>query len=493
MSAQQSPSKCFDLGINVLSADVYQPSLRKMSASFEQSAESPDVGHKNSVARAIVERYRYPSELLPIGLRGELSSGSGFFRFGNAICYGRSSFGVRSNSSDASLYDMQRDVQATRHGIALPFNPSEVVDNLRLERYPGNELSRRIKFLKRAYYSLRPPLQLLRRQIQKLYVRNRRHGSFPNWPLDSSVEDICERVLLAALQTSGVEAIPFVWFWPRGARACALMTHDVETQSGRDYCKNLMDLDDEFGMKASFQIVPEERYQVPGTFLESIRRRGFEIAIQDLNHDGRLFDEEGEFARRAALINGYTRQYGAQGFRAAVLYRRPAWYHFLDIEFDMSIPNVARLDPQPGGCCTIMPYFIGDILELPVTTIQDYMLLHILNEHSIDLWKAQTELILRRHGLLSFIIHPDYVAEMEGESLYRSLLRYLVSLQEKERIWFALPSEVNRWWRKRSQLYVVKQDGSWVIRGEGAEEASLAFARNVNGRLEYDVAEVAKN
>jgi hypothetical protein len=64
---------------------------------------------------------------------------------------------------------------------------------------------------------------------------------------------------------------------------------------------------------------------------------------------------------------------GVEGFRAAVLYRNPDWYDALTVAYDMSIPNVAQLDPQRGGCCTIFPYFIGNILEIPVTATQDYL------------------------------------------------------------------------------------------------------------------------
>ena len=53
----------------------------------------------------------------------------------------------------------------------------------------------------------------------------------------------------------------------------------------------------------------------------------------------------------------------------------------------MSVPNVAHLEPQRGGCCTVMPYFVGDVLELPLTTIQDYSLFHILGDYSTTLWK----------------------------------------------------------------------------------------------------------
>jgi hypothetical protein len=187
------------------------------------------------------------------------------------------------------------------------------------------------------------------------------------------------------------------------------MTHDVETEAGSNFCSELMDIDDSLGFKASFQIVPERRYSISPQFVDTILNRGFEIVIQDLNHDGRLFDDRQEFLRRAKLINEYARLYGAKGFRAAVLYRKSDWYDAFDFSFDMSIPNTAHLDPQRGGCCTVMPYFIGNILELPVTTTQDYMLFYILGERSIDLWSRQIELIAEKNGLISFIVHPDYL------------------------------------------------------------------------------------
>ncbi|HEX7628984.1 MAG TPA: hypothetical protein VF431_01455, partial [Candidatus Methylomirabilis sp.] len=59
-----------------------------------------------------------------------------------------------------------------------------------------------------------------------------------------------------------------------------------ETKRGRDFCSSLMDLDDSFGIKLCFQIIPERRYAVSAEFLASIRTRGFEIGVHDLHHDG---------------------------------------------------------------------------------------------------------------------------------------------------------------------------------------------------------------
>ena len=437
------------------------------------------------------EFYRCPESFLDFALGGERSSDVGYFRFGaNSICYGRSCFGNRKAQADLPLYDTLPDV-VTRDGrVALPFDPTEIVDGLRCEIYARSRPSGCQSALKKIYYSLRPIMnESVRRQIQKFHARNWQGVSFPHWPVDTTVENIHETLLLLALQANKIDRIPFVWFWPEGARGCVAMTHDIETDAGREFCMDLLDIDDSYGIKASFLVVPEERYEISSRFLELVRKRGFEIGIQDLNHDGRLFENRVEFRRRAAIINRYGREYAAKGFRAAVLYRRPEWYEDLEFSFDMSMPNVAHLDPQRGGCCTVMPYFFGKLLELPVTTTQDYTLFHLLNQRSISLWQTQVELILAKNGLASFIVHPDYIIEPDTRSVYEELLTYLQQLREKMALWFALPHEIDFWWRARSKMSVVKASSGWQIEGEGAERATLAYARNVNGRLVYEQAE----
>ena len=72
------------------------------------------------------------------------------------------------------------------------------------------------------------------------------------------------------------------------------------------------------------------------------------------------------------------------------MYREQQWFDAFDFSYDMSVPNVAHLEPQRGGCCTVMPYFVGDLLELPLTTVQDYSLFHILNDYSTACGKSRS-------------------------------------------------------------------------------------------------------
>jgi len=368
---------------------------------------------------------------------------------------------------------------------------SQIIDYLRRERYALNGYEGNRHFLStpalmRAYYHLRPLLGVsVRKYLQRLFLGDWRKLAFPRWPVDTSVENLLEQSLLLSMRASNVERMPFIWFWPNGAMSSVIITHDVETSAGLRGISGLQDIDDAFNIRASYQLVPEERYYIPEGLRAKILSRGCEVNIQDLNHDGRLFSSQEMFFRRAPAINDHLKRYGAQGFRSGSLYRNVEWYGALSAAYDMSVPNVAHLEPQRGGCCTVFPYFIGKLLELPLTTIQDYSLFHILGEYSTDLWKEQISLITQKHGLASFIIHPDYLKEARAVEVYRNLLAHLAVLRRDGRAWIALPGDVNRWWRERSRMKLVSQDGQWKIAGSGHERAQVAYARVVGGQLTY--------
>ncbi len=444
---------------------------------------------------SVRDRFRCPDEFLRYRLSGELSPDPGYFELSNgAVCYGRLVGAIRRTRPASCAPDSCASSSLGRGRLVLPFNPDEVVDNFRLERYPGCQLTGLDKALKNVYYRIRPLANAkLRSYVQRFRAANWKKRQFPQWPVDTTVEDIGDALLLEMLRAHRIDRIPFIWFWPDGARSCVLMTHDVETEAGRDYCTALRDLDDSFGIKSSFQVVPQERYSVSQKLLGQFRNGKHELCVHGFNHDGRLFDDFDEFRRRAALINCYAEEYGAKGFRSAVLYRRPEWLEYLRFSFDMSMPNVAHLDPQRGGCCTVMPYFIGQVLELPLTTIQDHTLFHVLNERSIDVWKLQLELILARNGLASFLVHPDYIIQPEAQLVYRKLLGMLNEMRGRESLWFALPGEVDSWWRQRSKMKVMREGHSWRIVGRGAERAQLAFARDVDGQLVYEFADARRD
>lgn len=202
-------------------------------------------GPPDKLIHAVIERFRCPSGFLDFRLGGECSSRSGFFHFGpDAVCYGRSTSGTMEKQPVSPLHDLRQDISFDGKQVLLPFDPDEIIDNLRLERYPDCRLNRSERALKSTYYLLRPfTNRRLRSLIQGFRASSSRNMGFPRWPVDSTVENIFDSLLGLALLASGVDRIPFIWFWPDGAQACVSMTHDVETQAGLDFCTELMDLD----------------------------------------------------------------------------------------------------------------------------------------------------------------------------------------------------------------------------------------------------------
>ncbi len=446
------------------------------------------------VSSILSDYYRVPDEGLARVCAPPLSGEDGFFLFGpDVICYGKSATGVSPEIENAGRFDASRNANLKNSEVHLPFNPVQVVENLLRERYVKQRPAKNgrmvdLPIVRSTYYAVRELLPVsIRKHLQKFYLGDWSRLLFPRWPVDFTVDTLHERILRLSMQANGIQRMPFIWFWPNGAPNALIVTHDVETAAGRDFTRELIDLDEAHGIRASFQVIPEKRYEVPDEYVALIRSRGFEFNIHDLNHDGQLYQERQLFLQRSKKINSYVKKFATNGFRAGVMYRNLDWYDAYEMSYDMSMPNVAHLEPQRGGCCTVFPYFVGKILEIPLTTCQDYSLFQILNDYSIDLWKQQLALLRKRNGLMSFIAHPDYLIDASARKVYESLLQYLQQMVQREKIWMALPGEVDQWWRARSQMHLVQADGRWTVEGPQSDQAKVAFAVLDGDNLRYEV------
>ena len=453
--------------------------------------------HRSERDLAFLDYFRCPAEHAAIGTLPDVSAQSGYFRFGEAVAYGRFAGGRPAAHPTDRLDDVSKAATFSDGRPMLPFNLSEVATNLRQERYPQNGHSLLQKTTgggaaQRLYYLLRPFMSVrIRKHLQKVRLSGWDRIPFPRWPVDTTVETLMESAMTLAVKADRQSRIPFIWFWPEGAPACAMMTHDVEGDVGLAFCDELLEIDDAHDIKSAFQLIPQGHEQAWHRTAARLRQRGFEVNLHDLNHDGQLFADKAEFLQRAKRINEYAHEFGCDGFRSGVMYRQQDWYDAFEFSYDMSVPNAAHLEPQRGGCCTVMPYFVGDIVELPLTTVQDYTLFHILNDYSITLWKKQIDLITQRHGLISIITHPDYVVGRRERDVYVDLLRYLNS-RRGSGLWIALPGEINRWWRNRRQMTLVPDGSTWRIEGPDAERARVAYATLVDGRLAYTIPEAGR-
>lgn len=410
----------------------------------------------------------------------------GFFNFGpDLICYGKAI--ETAEEPDGPLPDLLAAVRLDGQSCVLPFDPTNVAESMRRERYiqrQGTSIAKNV--VRQCYYFLRPLLPVkIRRPLQARWLRGWQEKPFPRWPVDTSVDRLFRQLMQLKLESSQKPSIPFIWFWPDGKQACAVMTHDVETAAGLNSAEKVMNINDSYGIKSSFQLIPDARYIVTEAIVERIRNRGFEVNVHDLKHDGHLFDQEDLFRKSAEQINAHGVRLGSKGFRSGALYRNQDWYEALHFRYDMSVPNCAHLDPQHGGCCTVMPYFVGDVLELPVTAIQDYSLFHVLKTYDQSLWHEQIAGVAAVHGLMNFIVHPDYLDHADAVRAYRTLLEHLTDLRVNRSLWIARPDEVDEWWRARHIMCLRETAGAWTIHGEGSARARIAYASLENDQLVY--------
>ena len=94
-------------------------------------------------------------------------------------------------------------------------------------------------------------------------------------------------------------------------------------------------------------------------------------------------------------------------------------------------------------------------------------------------------LIMEKHGLMSFIIHPDYIKGSRERGIYEALLAHLVQLRDQNGVWIATPGEVNRWWRQRRDMELIEDGNNWRIQGLGSERAKVAYASEKDGKLVF--------
>jgi peptidoglycan/xylan/chitin deacetylase (PgdA/CDA1 family) len=328
---------------------------------------------------------------------------------------------------------------------------------------------------KRIYYLLKPYIpRVATRFLRQAYHHSNHKGIESHWPVDVRYASFLWKALIQVLQITPGQQLIIKSLWPENHRFAFVLTHDVETELGLEFVRNVADLDEEFGFRSSFNFVPE-RYHLDRNLIGELRSRGFEIGIHGLKHDGKLFSSRIEFEHRATRINRYLKDFDAVGFRSPLTHRNPEWMQSLDIEYDLSFFDADPFEPIPGGTMSIWPFFIGHFVELPYTLIQDYTLASVLGETSPRLWLEKIDFIEKHHGMALVNSHPDYLKKKNVRDVYR---QFLLDMKDRCQYWHALPRDVAHWWRSRT-LDDVEFDGKCislsraVLTGDGFQIINL--------------------
>jgi peptidoglycan/xylan/chitin deacetylase (PgdA/CDA1 family) len=367
-----------------------------------------------------------------------------------------------------------RRLLAAEAAYVLDEAPSDLdgaYDELVMERRVGAHASALPTWALAAFYRLRGAVpRRLQLALRRALIKRQGVPDFPNWPYDESARDLLA-ALVAAIVAPGDE-IRFRWFWPDRSRAALALTHDVESKAGLRNALRIADLETARGFRSSFNVV-KCRYEIDYGILRELAGRGFEIGVHGVWHDRSLFSTRAEFESQQDLLRQAAEAFGAVGFRSPATYRVPDWLAELPFEYDCTVPLSDPYEPQPGGCCSPWPYFIGHTVELPWTLPQDHTLFTLLRHRDIELWLRQVERLRDAAGLIQPLTHPDpgYLGERRNERLYEA---FLDRMAEQTDLWNALPRDIARWWRHRDRA------DTWSPAGYGT--ASLT----TEGRLVFE-------
>ena len=384
----------------------------------------------------------------------------------------------------AAVSDAHGDVRAFVYrnddgSFHLPFDPHDAIENLLSESYGGATSGSGVASVRRsafaAYYAAKPHIprstQLaLRRRLARVQARR----SFPRWPVEDGLHQLYDW-LLGCLADAVGSPLPGIAPWPQGRLWSLVLTHDVEQLDGYRRLEVLRDVERSLDLRSSWNFVPkrhepELRYDVGHDTIDRLVREGCEVGVHGLHHDGRDLASLAILEQRLPAIRAAADRWGAVGFRSPATHRVWSWMPLLGFDYDSSYPDTDPFEPRAGGCCSVLPFLNGDLVELPITLTQDHTLFAILGERDERVWVTKTEYIRRRDGMALVLTHPDYA---DGEPLVRSYRSFLERYRDDPTVWHALPREVSAWWRRR-MASVLERDGTgWRIVGPAAGEGSV--------------------
>jgi hypothetical protein len=309
----------------------------------------------------------------------------------------------------------------------------------------------------RLYYHLKPYLPWgFRMALRRMIARRKLKDCQGIWPINEAAGNS-----------------PAGWpGWPDGKKFAFVLTHDVEGSDGLAKCRRLMQLEMQMGFRSSFNFIPEGEYSVSREFRHELQENGFEVGVQDLKHDGMLFQSRESFRRGASQINRYMQEWGAVGFRSAFMFHNLEWAHDLDVDYSSCTFDTDPFEPQPDGVGTIFPFWVpagaagsskfevqrsvlddnsspsseignrqsaignpvhpsafspqpsalssppsafslqpskNGYVEMPYTLPQDSTLFLVLRETSPEIWLRKLDWIVPHGGMALVNVHPDYL------------------------------------------------------------------------------------
>jgi hypothetical protein len=290
--------------------------------------------------------------------------------------------------------------------------------------------------------------------------------SFPDWPIETRLDEARARTWADASRVSGQPLVAPAW--PTQKRAAVVLTHDLDVAADIDRIEAVRVLERSFGVPSAFGFVPRitpPRREV----LDRLTAEGCEAYVHDEAHDGRL-----AYQRASGIEAGFARLFDRnpwarpllRGFRSGQLLMSPALMDVVSrwFDYDLSMPDVERGGPygSVAGAGTVIPFALGELIELPLTMPQDFFLeqvLHLDESAIVRTWGEKLEYIASRGGVAVVNVHPVWV-NPQRHSLWRAYRQLLESIVSRPALWVTTPGAVVRYLQELRRGRYASDSGS---------------------------------
>ncbi len=362
--------------------------------------------------------------------------------------------------------------------VFLPFDPDEVHLNLLSEDYreillrPGARNWRALAV--RGYYRVRGLMpKAVQIWLRRRYAPFQARTAFPRWPVETGLHDFLD-FLFSLLQSIAGEHVPRIANWPNDATWAFVLSHDVETAVGLGALDPVLELERSLELRSSWNFVPRRDYQVSLDVIRGLVSDGFEVGVHGLYHDGRDLESVTMLRQRLPAMRDAAARWGAVGFRSPATHRGWELMPMLGFDYDSSYPDTDPFEPQAGGCCSWLPFFIDGTVELPLTISQDHTMFVILRHPDEQAWVEKAEFLRSRGGMALLVTHPDYLTD---DVILQAYGRFLARFADDGSAWKALPREVSDWWRRRAASSLERTGSEWRVVGPAALDARIEFGQ----------------
>lgn len=275
---------------------------------------------------------------------------------------------------------------------------------------------------------------------------------FPAWPVEPSV-DVMRHLLEKALEIKTGRKIKH---WPNNNKCCFIATHDMETETSFRNISVIREIEKRHNFNSSWNVL-SKKYNLNFKKLNMLVKDGCEIGIHGYNHDGKLsFLNKKCISKRLNHAKNTFARFNPTSFRSPILMRNE---HFLKelsnyFECDSSVPDTDIFSPlaKRSGCCTVFPFMINNMVEVPLTLPQDYRLIYSLNlneKKMFNLWKEKADYIYEAGGIINILTHPDdYLTG--NETYLRVYERLLYYISKKDDVYHDTISNVTKGWKEKN-------------------------------------------